>query len=46
MTGFKVLRVCYIEYATKIQEASVMKQHNPQLNRQLYAHGSSFLPNV
>ena len=44
--GFKVLRICNSEYATKIQEALLIKKHNPQLNRQLYANGSSFLLNV
>ena len=47
--GFKVLRNCNSEYATKIQEALLvkkqallMKKHNSQLNRQLYAKGSFF----
>ena len=44
--GFKVLRICNSEYATKIQEALLIKKHNPQLNRQLDANGSSFLLNV
>ena len=43
---FKVLRICDSEYATKIQGALLIKKHNPQLNRQLYANGSSFLLNV
>ena len=43
---FKVLRTCNSEYATKIQEALLIKKHNLQLNRQLYANGSSFLLNV
>ena len=46
LNGFKVLRTCNSEYATKIQEALLIKKHNPQLNRQLYANGSSFLLNV
>ena len=46
LKGFKVLRICNSEYATKIQEALLIKKHNPQLNRQLYANGSSFLLNV
>ena len=44
--GFKVLRICNSEYATMIQEALLTKKHNPQLNRELYANGSSFLLNV
>ena len=46
LNGFKVLRTCNSEYATTIQEALLIKKHNPQLNRQLYANGSSFLLNV
>ena len=45
LNGFKVLGTCNSEYATKIQEALLIKKHNPQLNRQLYANGSSFLLN-
>ena len=44
--GFKVLRICNSEYATKLQEALLIKKHNPQPNRHLYANGSSFLLNV
>ena len=46
LNGFKVLRTCNSEYATKIQETLLIKKHNPQLNRQLYVNGSSFLLNV
>ena len=42
----KVLRICDSEYATKIQKALLIKTHNLQLNRQLYAKNSSFLLNV
>ena len=46
LNGFKVLRICYSEQAIKIQEALLIKKHNPQLNIQLYVNGSSFLLNV
>ena len=46
LNDFKVLRICNSEYATTIQEALLIKKHNPQLNRQLYADGSSFFINV
>ena len=46
LNGFKVLRTCNSDYATKIQEALLIKKHNPQINRQLYANGSSFLLSV
>ena len=46
LNGFKVLSICDSEYATKIQKALLIKKHNPKLNRQLYANGSSFLQNV
>ena len=46
LNGFKVLRICNLEYATKIQEVLLTEKPNPQLNRQLYANGSSFLLNV
>ena len=44
--NFKVIRKCNTEYSTKIQEALLIKKHNPILNTQLYAGGSSFLLNV
>ena len=46
LNGFKVLRICNSKYATTIQEVLLIKKHNPQLNRQFYANGSSFLLNV
>ena len=46
LNGFKVLRICNSEYAAKIQQALLIKKHNPQLNRQLYANGLSCLLNV
>ena len=44
--NFKVIRTCNTEYNTKIQEALLIKKHNPKLNTQLYAGGSSFLLNI
>ena len=46
LNGLKVLRTCNSEYALKIQEALLIEKHNPQLIRQVYANGSSFLQNV
>ena len=34
------------KYETKIQEALLIKKHNPKLNAQLYGGGSSILLNV
>ena len=34
------------KYDLFIKKALLIKKHNPQLNRQLYANGSSFLLNV
>ena len=46
-TIFKyLLRQCTTKYETKIQEALLIKQHNPKLNAQLYGGGSSILLNV
>ena len=46
MNSFNIIRTCNSEYDTKIQEALLIKKHNPKLNTQLYAGGSSFLLNV
>ena len=35
-----------MEYETKIQEALLIKKLNPQLDKQLYANGASFLPSI
>ena len=43
--SFKVIKTCNTEYNSKIQEALLIKKHNPKLNTQLYAGGSSFLLN-
>ena len=44
--GFQVLRICNSEYATKLQEALLIKKHNPKLNKQLYTNDSPFSLNV
>ena len=44
--NLKVIRTCNTEYNSKIQEALLIKKHNPKLNTQLYAGGSSFLLNI
>ena len=45
LNNFQVLRQCTTKYKTKIQEALLIKKHNPKLNAQLYG-GSSILLNV
>ena len=44
LNNFQILRQC--KYETKIQEALLIKKHNPKLNAQLYGGGSSILLNV
>ena len=44
--NFSILKTCNTQYSTKIQEALLIKKHNPKLNTQVYANGSSFLLNV
>ena len=43
--NFSILKTCNTKYTTKIQEALLLKKHNPKLNTQLYANGF-FLLNV
>ena len=43
--NFSILKTCNTQHSTKIQEALLIKRHNPKLNTQLYAYGS-FLFNV
>ena len=40
---FSLLKTCNTQYSTKIQEALLIKKHNPKLNTQLYANGSFLL---
>ena len=46
LDNFSILKTCNTQYSTKIQEALLIKKHNPELNTQLYANGSSILLNV
>ena len=41
--NFSIPKTCNTQYSTKIQEALLIKKHNPKLNTQSYANGSSFL---
>ena len=40
--NFKVIRTCNTEYNSKIQEALLIKKHNPKANTQLYTRGVFF----
>ena len=44
--NFKILKKCLSDFDTKIQEAFYIKKTHPKLNKQLYAHGASFLLNI
>ena len=46
LNNFQILRHCTTKYETKIQEALLIKKHNPKLNAQLYGGGWSILLNV
>ena len=46
LNSFEVLKPCKSDFQAKIHEASLIKKHRPSLNKQLYAHSSSFLLNV
>ena len=46
LNSFKIIKKCKLEFHTKMHEALFIKKHNPGLNYQLYANGSSFLLNV
>ena len=43
---FKIINKCNSTLETKIYEVLLIKKHNSQLNRQLFANGSSFLLNI
>ena len=40
LNNFQILRQCTTKYETKIQEALLIKKHNPTLNVQLYGRGT------
>ena len=46
LNSFEVLKQCKSDFQAKIHEALLIKKHRPSLNKQLYAHGSSFLLNI
>ena len=46
VNSFKLIKKCNSNFETKIHEALLIKKHNPKLNRQLFANGSSFLLNI
>ena len=46
VNSFKIIKKCNSNFETKIHEALLIKKHNPKLNRQLFANGSSFLLNI
>ena len=46
LSSFCVMKKCRSNFATKIQEALLIKKQNPTMNRQLYENGSSFLLNI
>ena len=46
LNSFEILKQCKSDFQAKIHEASLIKKHRFSLNKQLYAHGSSFLLNV
>ena len=46
LNSFEVLKQCKSDFQAKIHEALLIKKHRSSLNKQLYAHGSSFLLNV
>jgi len=41
MEHFEILRQCSTPYSAKIQEALLIKRHNPKLNKQLFNNGAS-----
>ena len=46
VNSFRILRQCHNDYDAKIHEALLIKRLKPELNKQLYANGSSFLLNI
>ena len=46
LNSFEVLKQCKSVFQAKIHEALLIKKHRPSLNKQLYAHCSSFLLNI
>ena len=46
LKSFTILKYCHNDYDTKIHEALLIKRYKPELNKQLYANGASFLLNI
>ena len=46
INSFCILRQCNNDYDAKIHEALLIKRFKPELNKQLYANGTSFLLNI
>ena len=46
LNSVEILKQCKSDFLAKIHEALLIKKHQPSLNKQLYANGSSFLLNV
>ena len=43
VNSFQILKRCHTEYEIKIQKARLIIKLNPNLNKQLYVKGASFL---
>ena len=41
-THFRILKECRNDYETRVQEAFLIKKHNPRLNKQLFNKGAFF----
>ena len=46
LNSCEILKQCKSDFLAKIHETLLITKHRPTLNKQLYAHGSSFLLNV
>ena len=46
LSSFCVMKKCRSNFATKVQEALLIKKQNPTMNKKLYENGSSFLLNI
>ena len=46
VNSFKIIKKYNSNFETKIYETLLIKKHNPKLNRQLFANGSSFSLNI
>ena len=46
VNSFKIIKKSNSNFETKIYKALLIKKHNPGINRQLFANGSSLLLNI